>query len=162
MKRLSDTARWAIAALIFGVLSVGVIVSTQSTGDVSATKVQHSSQHLDWAQGVGHSHTSAATVTITNAPGQFVYLTGLDISNCENAAVTPAAPTYITTTGITGSPQFQVGSGPATAGVCSPASSIAFAQPLKSTTAGTNVTFVLPTFVGSQIVSLNVYYYIGL
>jgi hypothetical protein len=136
----------------------------QSTGDVSATKVQQSQQRLDAALQVQHSHTSAATLTLTAPGGQFIYLTGLDISNCEGGTtVTVANPTYITTTGLNGSPQYQVGSGPGTGpGVCSPMSTVNFATPLKSQTAGTSVTFVLPTFITNQTVSLNVYYTTGL
>lgn len=139
-------------------------VAAQSTGDTAATRVQHSSQHLDWAQAAGHSHTTAATITLTPGTGQYVYVTGLDISNCEGSTtVTVANPTYITTTNLTGSPQYQIGSGPGTApGVCSPASSFAFSTPLRSTTAGTAVTFILPTFITNQTVSVNVYFYSGL
>lgn len=105
-----------------------------------------------------HSHTSAATLTLTAATGLSIYITGVDISNCAGAtAVTAANPTYITTTNLTGSPQYQVGSG-VTAGLCQPAS-YSYAAPLKSTTAGTNVTFVLPTFATNQTVSVNVHYF---
>lgn len=143
--------------------AVATISYAQSTGDVSATKIQHSSQHLDWGQAAAHSHTSAATITLTAAPNQFIYVTGLDVSNCQGTVIAAAAaPTYITTTGLTGSPQYQIGSGPTVAGTCSPTSTFAFATPLRSTTAGTNVTFVLPTFITNQVVSANVYYYIGL
>lgn len=147
--------------LLVGLIAVAY---AQSTGDVSSTRVQQSSQRLDAALAAQHSHTSAATLTLAAPPGQYVYITGLDISNCEGATtVTVAAPTYITTTGISGSPQYQVGSGPGTApGVCSPTPPIDFATPLKSQTAGTNVTFVLPTFITNQTISLNVYYTTGL
>lgn len=123
--------------------------------------------NIVWGQtptsAVVHSHTSAATLTITAPPtGSFVYVTGIDISNCAGAsAVTAAAPTYITTTNLTGAPQYQLGSG-VTAGLCQPTSSgIAFTTPLRSTTAGAAVTFVLPTFATNQTVSVNVYYFYG-
>lgn len=162
MSTTTSASKALIAAVVF-VLTVAAGLWAQSTGDVSATKVQFSAQHLDWATAAAHSHTTAATVTITAAPAMFIYVTGLDVSNCETGtAVGAAAPTYITTTGLTGAPQYQIGSGPVAAGTCSPTSSFAFATPIKSTTAGTNVTFVLPTFIANQIVSLNVYYYIGL
>jgi hypothetical protein len=115
------------------------------------------------AVGAVHSHTSAATLTIAAPPtNQFVYITGIDISNCAGAtAVTAAAPTYITTTNLTGAPQYQLGSG-ITAGLCQPTSSgIDFVSPLRSTTAATAVTFVLPTFATNQVVSVNVYYFYG-
>src|SRR5881409_346059 len=123
-----------------------------------AIPVVNSVERADAATAAAHSHTSAATITISPGPAgsltQSVYITGIDISNCQNAAVTAAAPTYITTTGFNGSPQYQVGSGPATAGLCSP-SVINFTAPLKSQTPGTNVTFVLPTFITNQTVSVN-------
>jgi len=122
-------------------------------------------ERADAAKLVGHSHSSAATITLTAGSAgtntQSIYITGIDISNCQGSAVTAAAPTYITTTGINGAPQYQVGSGPATAGTCTPTSVIQFAAPLKSATPGTNVTFVLPTFITNQTVSVNVYYYLA-
>jgi hypothetical protein len=161
---MSTRFRTAVLAFVVGALiGIGHVVYTQSTGDTSATKVQHSAQHLDWAQAAAHSHTSAAVITLTAAPAQFVYVTGLDISNCQGTAIAAAAaPTYVTTAGLTGSPQYQIGSGPVVAGTCSPTSTFAFSVPLKSTTAGTNVTFTLPTFIANQVASVNVYYYIGL
>lgn len=122
-------------------------------------------ERADAATNVQHSHSSAATITLTVGQAgtntQTAYVTGLDISNCQGTAVTAAAPTYITTTGLNGSPQYQVGSGPATAGTCTPTSVIGFTAPLKSSTPGTNVTFVLPTFITNQVVSVNVYYRLG-
>src|SRR4051812_47697873 len=76
-------------------------------------------ERSDAATNVQHSHSTGATITLsagTVGPTQSIYVTGLDISNCQGTAVTAAAPTYITTTGLNGSPQYQVGSGPATAG----------------------------------------------
>ena len=126
-----------------------------------STAVTQTATLNDAAQIVAHSHTHNATLTLTSSPGMYVYVTGLDISNCEGAAVAAASPTYITTTGLNGSPQFQVGSGPATAGTCSPTQTFAFAKPLKAQAQGTNVTFVLPTFIVNQAVSVNVYYFVA-
>src|ERR1051326_1077908 len=122
-------------------------------------------ERSDAATNVQHSHSSAATTTISaglaGTSTQSIYVTGIDITNCEGTAVTAAAPTFITTTGLNGSPQYMVGSGPATAGTCTPTSIINFTAPLKSATPGTNVTFVLPTFITNQTVSVNVYYRLG-
>jgi hypothetical protein len=124
-------------------------------------------ERSDAATSVQHSHTTGATMTLTagaiGSPSQSIYITGIDISNCEGATtVTVANPTYITTTGINGSPQYQVGSGPGTApGVCSPTQSITFSAPLKSQTPGTSVTIVMPAFITNQTVSVNVYYRLG-
>src|SRR5579864_485951 len=122
-------------------------------------------ERSDAANLVQHSHTTGATITLTAGSAgtstQSIYITGIDISNCQGSAVTAAAPTYITTTGINGAPQYQIGSGPATAGTCSATSSVQFTAPLKSATPGTNVTFVLPSFITNQVVSVNVYYRLG-
>lgn len=153
----------SVAWLVALIVGIGVVVYTQSTGDTSATRVQHSAQHLDWAQAASHSHATNGVITLTAAPNQYIYVTGLDVSNCMGAAIAAAAaPTYVTTSGVTGAPQYQIGSGPVVAGTCSPTSTFAFAMPLRSTTAGTNVVFTLPAFITNQIVSVNVYYYIGL
>jgi len=132
-----------------------------------AIPVVNSVERADAATAAAHSHTSAATITISPGPAgsltQSVYVTGIDISNCQSTTgVTAAAPTYITTTGINGSPQYQLGSGPATSpGLCQPVSVINFTAPLKSQTPGTNVTFVLPTFATNQVISVNIYYRLG-
>lgn len=136
--------------LLAALLSVFLCVSLASAQGVPST-------------GVGHSHTGSATITIAAPPtGQFVYITGIDISNCAGAsAVTAAGPTYITTTNLTGAPQYQLGSG-VTAGLCTATvSGVSLSSPLKSTTAATAVTFVLPAFATNQTVSVNVYYYVG-
>jgi hypothetical protein len=137
-----------------------LLLVSSSFGQQGAS-IQVSGSRNDAATAVGHSHSSAATITLTPTTGQYIYVTGLDISNCETGTtVAVAAPTYVTTTNITGAPQYQVGSGPGTSpGVCSPVSVIGFTTPLRSTAVTTAVTFVLPTFITNQIVSVNVYYY---
>lgn len=139
--------------------------ATQGPTSPGAIPVVMSTERPDAATNVQHSHTTGATITLSagaaGGPSQTVYITGLDISNCQGTAVTAAAPTYITTTGINGAPQYQVGSGPATAGLCTPTSSIQFTAPLRSQTPGTNVTFVMPAFITNQVVSVNVYYRLG-
>lgn len=112
------------------------------------------------AQASVHSHTSAATITVPAPPDslQFVYIIGIDITNCAGAsAVTAAAPTFITTTNLSGAPQYALGSG-VTAGQCTATPSVAFTNTLRATTAGAAVTFILPTFATNQTVSVNVYY----
>jgi hypothetical protein len=122
---------------------------------------QSSATRPDSATAVGHSHTTGATITLTPTAGQFVYVTGLDISNCQTTTgVTPAAPTYITTTNITGAPQYQLGTGALTApGTCTPTSVMEFSTPVRSAAVTTAVTFVLPAFATNQVVSVNVYWY---
>lgn len=122
------------------------------------TSTQQTAQHLDAAQLVATSNTSAQTITITPPAGQYVYITEVDISNCAGAsAVTAAAPTSITTTQLNGL-TFQVGSG-TTAGACQPNDPHFYGNGLKSAAAGTAVTFVLPTFATNQTIRVNVHYY---
>lgn len=155
--------------LILVLLLVPVLAQAQATSGPSApgaVPIVQPVERADAATSVGHSHTTGATITISagtvGSPTQRVYITAIDVSNCQGAAaVTAAAPTYITTTGINGAPQYQVGSGPATAGICTPTSVMAFTAPIQSATPGTNVTFVLPAFVTNQTVSVNVYYRLG-
>ena len=130
----------------------------------SGSSVQVSGSRNDAATAVGHSHTSAATITLTPTSGQLVYITGIDISNCAGAAaVTAAAPTYITTTNITGTPQYQMGTGlPVTGlGTCQPTHVPYLTSPIRSAAVTTAVTFVLPTFATNQVLSVNVYWYSG-
>ena len=144
-----------------GLASVTAANAVKVDGSAVTQPTSIGATRNDAATAATHSHTSAATLTLTPTAGQFVYITGIDLSNCEGAVtVTVAAPTYLTTTNLTGAPQYQIGSGPGTApGVCSPASSFAFATPLRATAVTTAVTVVLPTFIANQTVSVNVYWY---
>lgn len=138
-------------------LAVLLLAAVPAWAQGTPTAVQHTPQHLDTAVSVQHSHTSAATITLTNDGANYIYITAIDISNCAGTAVTAAAPTFITTTGITGAPQYMLGSG-STAGLCQPFF-VSFPNGLKSSSPGVNVTFVLPAFVTQQTASVNVYFY---
>lgn len=129
---------------------------------VSATPVYQTGQDFTAATFAAHSHVTATTLTINPGSGNYVYVTGIDISNCATgSAVAAATPTYVTTTGFGGIlPQYQIGSGIA-AGLCTPTSAGVLAKPLKSATVGAAVTFVTPAFATNQVVSLNVYYYLA-
>jgi hypothetical protein len=120
-----------------------------------ATAVQQTATHADTATQVTTSATSAATLTLTPNSGESVYLHTVDISNCAGTSAAAAAVTTITTTNITGSPAWTMGSG-ATAGNCTQAFSIQYPFGVKSATPGTAVTFVLPTFATQQTIRLNV------
>jgi hypothetical protein len=124
--------------------------------------VQQSSTRLDAATFVSTSASSAATITITPPAGQYVYLTGIDLTNCAGAsAVTAAAPTTVTTTNLSGA-AWTVGSG-STAGNCQASpTGMSYPLTLKSSTAGTAVTIVLPTFATNQTIRVSAYYYFGL
>lgn len=154
--------RPAVFTLI-ALLASARIAAAQQPVPAGSTPVTQSTTILTAASAAVHSHSTGATLTITVPANMFAYITGWDLSNCQTTTgVTAAAPTYITTTGIAGSPQFQLGSGAATApGTCAPTYVVSLAQPVKSQTAGTNVTFVLPAFATNQVVSMNVFYYLG-
>jgi hypothetical protein len=156
------TKLYSLLSLVLMIGVVGLMHETaRSQQTQSATPVQQTATMNNAATAAAHSHTSAATITITVPAGNYAYITGLDISDCATGtAVTAAAPTYVTTTNITGAPQYQIGSG-VTAGLCQPTASLAFSQPIKSAVPGTNVTFVLPTFATNQVDSVNVYYYLA-
>ena len=144
-----------LLAVLLTLTAVGAFA--QQTG---GTQTAQQATHYDAATNAQHTHTTATTITITPPGGQYVYVTALDISDCATGtAVTAAAPTYITTTGLNGTPQYQIGSG-VTAGLCQPVPVPAFnLGGFKSSAPGSNVTFVLPTFATNQVISFNVYYY---
>jgi hypothetical protein len=141
-------------ALVFAVeMHFSPKVSAQAQS--SATPTQQTSTELRAAVVAGTSATSAATITLTPPGSLNVYITEVDIQNCAGAsAVTAAAPTTVSTTNITGSPAFTVGSG-LTAGLCTN-QVITYPTGLKSTTPGTAVTYVLPTFATNQTIRVNV------
>ena len=127
-----------------------------------AVPVQQAPARLDAAAQVSTSATTGATITLTPNANESVYIYEIDINNCAGAtAVTPAAVTTITTTGLAGSPAWTMGSGTTTAvaggaGACAQTLVLVYPTGLKSNAAGTAVTFVLPTFAGNQTIRVNV------
>lgn len=139
---------------------LGLLLSLFATLAAAQAPVQFSPTRLDAVGFVATSATSAATITISVPAAQYAYITALDITNCAGTAVTAAAPTSVTTTNLNGA-TWTIGSG-STAGLCQPqATNGAFPNPIKSQSPGTNVTFVLPTFVTNQVVRVSVYYYLA-
>lgn len=119
-------------------------------------RVQESKTHLDAATQFGTSATSAATVTLTPNGGEYVYLSTITVTNCAgSAAVTAAAVTSLTTTNLSGSPAWTIGSGVA-AGLCQPVLTEIFPNGFRAQTPGSAVTFVLPTFATNQTLRVNV------
>lgn len=123
------------------------------------TQTYWNASRQDAANNVATSATSAATLTLTPAAGQSVYLTGIDIQNCAGAsAVVAAGVTSVTSTNLNGL-AYTVGSG-VTAGLCQPIQAASFGPGgLKAATPGTAVTIVLPTFATNQTVRVNAYWY---
>lgn len=151
-----------ILSALFGVLLLGYtflapdLALAQSTNIVG---VQAQPSHLDAAQLVASSATTATTLTLTPPAGQSVYVTNIEITNCASAtAVTAAAPTTVSTTNLGGA-AWTLGSG-VTAGLCQPSPiNGPFPLALKSATPGVAVTIVLPTFATNQIIRVSAYYY---
>ena len=143
-------------------LSAGALVAlaglaAPAFAQVALNQVTHTGQHLDAAQAVSTSNTSAATLTLTPTSGS-VYVTDVHISNCAGAsAVTAAAPTSLTTTNLYGA-AWQIGSG-VTAGVCQPEVSDPYPLGGLKAAAPGAVTFVLPTFATNQTVRVQVTWY---
>lgn len=104
--------------------------------------------------------TSNTTLTIAPQSGGYLYIQQISITNCAGAAVTGAAPLSITSTNLGGgtTPAWTVGTA-GTAGMCNPVEGYIGAQPMKSNTPGTAVTFVLPTFTTNQVLRINVFYF---
>lgn len=106
---------------------------------------------------VSTSATTAATITLTPATGQFVHVVAITVDNCAGASPVAAAnPTSITTTnlGIT----IMVGSG-LSAGTCQQISqSMLGNDPVRATASGAS-TIVLPTFATNQTIRVSVYWF---
>lgn len=86
-----------IAAAILSLASAPVFAQSATPGPTptGSVGVQLPVERADAANTVQHSHSTGATITLTaGAAGtatQYVYITGIDISNCQGAAaVTPA------------------------------------------------------------------------
>lgn len=135
-----------------------LLIATPAFAQMQGQLVQQSPTRMDACTNISTSATSAATITITPPGGQYVYLCAVDISNCAGAAITAAAPLSITTTNL-GGLAYTVGTG-STGGICQPQPA-AWPVPYKSGSAGTNVTFVLPTFTTNQTIRLTAFYYFG-
>jgi hypothetical protein len=138
------------------VLTVIGLVLTSHLAFAQTAQVQQVPAHLDAATQVATSATSAATVTLTPNGGESVVIYELDVQNCANgSAVAAAAQTNITTTNLTGSPSYLIGSG-TTAGACAQIFTLNWPTGLRAQAPGTAVTFVMPTFATNQTVRLNV------
>lgn len=145
---------------LFGlVAALALLPSLAHAQLATGNQVYWNASRADAATLVGTSKTTAATITIAAASGQYFYLTGIDVTNCAGAsAVTAAAPTDITTTNMNGA-VWTIGSG-ATAGLCQVANFSNFGPAgLKSAAPGTATTFVLPTFATNQVVRVSIYGY---
>jgi hypothetical protein len=147
----------ALAVLL---LALPVLAGAQSLQAPAATPVYTTGSRLDVTTKYATSNSTGATLTITPASSNYVYITQIAISNCAGTTVTAAAPLSITSTNLGGgtTPVFQMGTA-GTAGMCNPVDGYNGPIPLKSNAPGTAVTFVLPTFTANQVIRINVFYY---
>lgn len=97
------------------------------------------------------------TSTCTPPAGQFVYITGISFDVCTNGTGTAANQVNWTTTNLTGSPVYSF-SVAATASICQHWSE-PLSTPMKSTAAGTAVTFVSPAAAANNSYVARVYAY---
>ncbi len=113
-----------------------------------ATAIQQTSTMLNAATKVATTGTPTVnvveTATMTPSGSNYVYITEIDLSACQDGTGGTAVTNLAwTSTGITGAPQWQV-SIVSTANICMPARTITFATPLKSSTPGVAATIVSP------------------
>ena len=98
-----------------------------------------------------------STSTCTPPAGQYVYVTGISFDVCTDGTGTAANQVNWTTTNLTGSPIYSF-SIAATASICQHWSE-PLSTPLKSTAAGTAVTFVSPAAAAHNSYVARVYAY---
>ena len=155
MKRLN----FILLALLL-VLSYGAwhrVHGQQAVGQV--TPVQQTTTRADAAIQVCTVAASATACTLTPPNGQYVYITGVDISNCGDATgVTAAATTTITTTNL-GGLTWTMGSVTGAGACINPPLPYFGPGGLRGAAPGTNVVFTLPTFATHQTIRLNAYYF---
>lgn len=97
------------------------------------------------------------TATCTPPAGQYVYIVGVSFDVCTNGTGSAVNQVNWTTTNLTGSPVYSF-SVAATASICQHWSE-PMALPLKSTAAGTAVTFVSPAAAANNSYVARVYAY---
>lgn len=135
-----------------------------TVGASAQVAVQQSPTHLDAATAICTPSAALAvnqqeTVTCTPPAGQFVYITSVAFDVCTNGTGSAANQVTWTTTNLTGAPTFGF-SVAATASICQHWS-IPLPTPLKSTAAGTAVTFVSPAAATNNSYHATVVVYYG-
>lgn len=133
----------AVGALMFAASAAHAQIATQftQTGSMlnASTFIQGQSNGATSCNTVSQTATQD-TITITPPAGLYVYITGVFMENSFDATGVTQTET-VSTTNLTGAPFWNVGSALSTVG---PNMVLAntFATPVKSTAAGTAVTFV--------------------
>lgn len=149
----------SVVGALAGVALSLVAVRLPLTADLlaQATAIQHTAARIDGPAQFATSASTGATITLTPNANEAVYIYSIDVDACSNATGgTAGAVTTMTSTNISGSPAWTIGTGSTTAGaiggpgLCQPPLKIVYPTGLKSNAPGTAVTFVLPTFAANQ------------
>lgn len=133
------------------------------TAQVVALSPNNPVQAQPSTQFVTATGLAAAAVTLTIAAagaGLFTYITSLHISRNATAALAGTATLVITSTNITGGPAWSVGNAMVAGGTQNDLV-IAFASPVKTTTANTATTIVAPAPGAAVLWRINATYYTG-
>ena len=122
--------------------------------------VQQSATMLNACQPANANGTAQQTITITPLAGQYVYVCAVDAQHCASGSAGAAGtPVFITTTNMPGT--FRVGTETSIAANTCVNRFAFFGFPVKSSAAGTAVTFVSPAAETNVTYNMNVYYYIA-
>ena len=146
-----------LRSLIFALSLLGLPVAASAQ-----VQFQESPTHIDSAIAVCTLSAAVAvnqqeTVTCTPPAGQYVYVVGISFDACTDGTGSAVNQVTWTTTNITGSPTYSL-SLAATASICQHWQE-PLTQPLKSTAAGTAVTFVSPAAATHNSYHARVYVY---
>ena len=136
-------------AILLTVLCLVMVPSKRSVMAQSvtgATLVQQTATMLNAAPlacTTANGINAQVTCTLTPTPGQYVYITSIVMTACNNATGIAVTNLSFTTTNITGSPLFGVSIANAV-NICAPPIVLSFVTPQKSSAPTTAVTIVSP------------------
>lgn len=105
---------------------------------------------------------AGVTATLPAVAGMFHYITSVQLQRiCTVAVAAGAAPLVATTTNLPGSPAWQVANNIDAVGNVAWVIDYQYGNPLKSSVANTNTTFVMPAPQAGNFQRWNVSYYLG-
>lgn len=113
-----------------------------------------------WVTATAAANTAATATLAAGGAGLFHYITSINCMRNATAALAGTATLIITTTNLTGSPAWSVGNAMAAGGTQRDVEYV-FHNPLKSTTANTATTVVMPAAGAAVLNRINVGYYVG-
>lgn len=156
-----------VAHLPSGAKQVRVLMTAFTSGSALVTLRGSEGDNFLYSKPIPTTTTLTVTAAISTgatlnipAGGLFIYITRLRISKYVGTTLTAAAtPAIVTSTNINGTPSFDFKTLGAQGDI--EAVDLFFtANPLKSATSGTNVTFVAPVLTGA-IWKITAFYYLG-